>query len=653
MTVLGDDALGPSTMQMRRDLAEFMNLTNNRVLIVDDQPEIHRDFSEVLRPRFAKTTSDDLAAMFEPEEAQRLMPDIELIDATSGEQACEIIKSAKESNAPIAVGFVDIRMPPGIDGVETIRRVRQIDRDIELVIMTAYSDKPLPDIIRDMELLHKLLYIRKPFAREEIQQMTLSLLGKWNVERELSGKQRQLTASHRRLEAVLNSTGDAMAMYDVAGKLLFANWKYTEMFEMTEDELKNVPPEALTNRFRMHYSEADRPSDSGRILLEGKRDGMPEAGGQPSSKWMFYRSVDPVSDSKGLVTGELHVYRDVSKDMEVEQMKAEVLRLRHELEGTYSFDGMVGSSNCMQDLYRLMRTVTESDISVLIMGESGTGKELVAKSIHYNGLRKAGPFVVVNCAAIPETLVETELFGHEEAAFTGAKKRRIGAFERAHGGTVFLDEIGEMQQSLQAKLLRVLQEREVHRIGGSAPIPVDIRVIAATNKDMDTAVQTGEFREDLYYRISAFPISIPPLRERRDDVPPLARHFVKKHSEGPDEPVVGISVAAMRLLVHYDWPGNVRELENAIERALLLEGTDVLQANALPPRLWQGAAPRRDAPIPGQIAPLAEVEQRVLVHALEASDNNVSKAARSLGINRATLYRKLKKYGLDTGARPK
>ena len=650
MNVLGNDSVSLPNMEMRRDLAEFMNLTNNRVLIVDDQPEIHRDFSELLRPRFAKTTSDHLAAMFEPEEPQRLMPNIELIDATSGEQACQIITSAQESNTPIAVAFIDIRMPPGIDGVETIRRVRQIDREIEIVIMTAYSDKPLPEIIRDMELLHKLLYIRKPFAREEIQQMTLSLLGKWNVERELSEKQRQLTASHQRLEAVLNSTDDAMAMYNVSGKLVFANWKYTKMFEMTENELKKVPPETLTDRFRKHYSEADRPGDSGRILFEGRRDGMGETPeGERSTSWMFYRSVDPVCDSRGQVSGELHVYRDVSRDMEVEQMKAEVLRLRHELEGTYSFDGMVGSSNRMQDVYRLMRTGADSDISVLIMGESGTGKELVAKSIHYSGLRKAGPFVVVNCAAIPETLVETELFGHEEAAFTGATKRRAGAFERAHGGTVFLDEIGEMQQSLQAKLLRVLQEREVHRIGGSAPIPVDIRVIAATNKDMETAVQSGDFREDLYYRISAFPISIPPLRERRDDIPPLARHFVEKHAQGTGESVVGISVAAMRLLVHYNWPGNVRELENAIERALLLEGTDVLQANALPPRLWQGAAIRTDKPTSEGITPLAEIEHRALVHALEVSDNNVSKAARSLGINRATLYRKLKKYGLSTG----
>ena len=225
------------------------------------------------------------------------------------------------------------------------------------------------------------------------------------------------------------------------------------------------------------------------------------------------------------VIGKIIVYRDMSKELEIEQMKAEVLRLRTELETVYSFDGIVGKSRKMQEVFALMQQAAESNISVLIRGESGTGKELVAKSIHFNSRRKSGPFVAVDCAAIPETLIESELFGHERGSFTGASTQRIGKFESANGGTIFLDEIGEMQPSLQAKLLRVLQEREVQRVGGTTNIAIDIRVIAATNKDLESAVKAGEFREDLFYRIAAFPMMIPPLRERTEDVALLDRTF--------------------------------------------------------------------------------------------------------------------------------
>ena len=249
--------------------------------------------------------------------------------------------------------------------------------------------------------------------------------------------------------------------------------------------------------------------------------------------------------------------------------------------------------------------------------------------------------------AIPEALIESELFGHEKGAFTGAASRRVGAFERAKGGTVFLDEIGDMPLSLQAKLLRVLQEREIQRVGGTASIPVDVRVIAATNKNLEAAVDTGKFREDLFYRISAFPITIPPLRERRADIPLLAEHFLKKHAERLEKTIGGVSVAASRLLLQYDWPGNVRELENAIERAVLLEIGEVLQSENLPGKLSPPPMAFRTGQVPATaIFPLAEIERQAVVRALEISANNVSKAARALGLNRTTLYRKLKKYDL-------
>ena len=283
---------------------------------------------------------------------------------------------------------------------------------------------------------------------------------------------------------------------------------------------------------------------------------------------------------------------------------------------------------------------------MLVRGESGTGKELVARAFHFSGARKSGPFVAVNCAAIPETLIESELFGHERDAFTGARSRRIGVFERAAGGTIFLDEIGDLSPALQAKLLRVLQEREIWRVGGSTAVPVDIRVIAATNKDLEAAVRTGEFREDLFYRLAAFPIVIPPLRERREDIPLLAGHFLRKSADEAGKTLRGIATDAMHRLQRYRWPGNVRELENAIGRAVLLETTDVLQAVSLP-RLAAGGAAEPPAPgAPAAVLPLAETERRALAHALRVFRNNVSQAARALGIDRATLYRKLKRSEL-------
>ena len=623
---------------------------SRRVLIVDDQQEIHDDFVEMLKPRFMKTVSDELAAAFTQKKTEAFLPEFELLHAHRGEEAFEIIKAAQESDRPVAIAFVDIRMPPGIDGIETIRRIREIDRHVEIVIMTAYTDKSLPEIIHDMELLHKLLYIRKPFSREEIQQITLSLVGKWNVEQELAERQRELTGSNQRLEAVLDATGDALAMYDADGNLMFANRRYENVLDLTKSELKRMSPKAFMARYKEKFREPDLPDVAGRFALGGSGKLVEKASeGKVPRERLYYRSVAQVYDVQGDVIGDLYVYRDVSREIEVEQMKAEVLRLRTELETTYSFSGMVGASAPMQQVYALVKQAAESDITVLIEGESGTGKELVAKSFHFNSLRKDAPFLAINCAAIPEALIESELFGHEQGAFTGATKRRAGIFERADGGTVFLDEIGDMHVSLQTKLLRFLQEREVQRVGSSTPISVDVRLVAATNRNLEAAVKEGTFREDLFYRVSVFPIEIPPLRERREDIPLLAKHFLEKHTEKADKSISGISTASLRLMLQYDWPGNVRELENAIERAVLLEASDVLQVNNLPSQLSPIVDSRRDPAAPTAVLPLEEVERQALVHALEASGGNVTVAARALGLGRATLYRKLKKYDLLSG----
>ena len=432
-------------------------------------------------------------------------------------------------------------------------------------------------------------------------------------------------------------------MYDQAGHLVFANQVYEKLLSLKESELKKMTPGDLTARFEDQIREPDLPDVDG-MLLPGRGNLVEStAAGQVRKEELFFRFTAPVRDSRGEAIGSLYVYRDVSKEIEAERMKGEVLRLRTELGTSHSYAGMVGTSPAMQKVYALMRQAAEGEIAVLIRGESGTGKELVAKSVHLNSARKQGPFVALNCAAIPETLIESELFGHERGAFTGATEQRIGAFERADGGTILLDEIGDMPYALQGKLLRVLQEREIQRVGGTAPTPVEIRVMTATNKDLDLLVGKGEFRQDLFYRVAAFPIAIPPLRERREDIPLLARHFLDKHAERAGKSIGGISTSALGMLLGYPWPGNVRELENAIERAVLVETEAVLQAGSMPPQLSPVLAAG------GRRTTLAGVERQALVHALEVADNNVTQAAKVLGIDRVTLYRKLKKHDLSKG----
>ena len=631
-------------------MVERTDHDNNRVLIVDDQKDIHDDFEEMLKPR-RDSSADLLAAAFLAEEQRNFLPEFELLHAIGGEEAYAAVAEGRRLRQPIAVAYIDIRMPPGIDGVEAVRQIRKIDREVEIVMMTAYTDKPLPEIVQDMELLHKLLYIRKPFAREEVQQMTLALVEKWNVERELAERRRQLNDSHQRLEAVLDAIGEAIAMYDRTERVVFANRWYEQLLGTTERGLKAMDSAATAANWRRWFRTSIVPemeprftSEEGGDLLEHLKEGRPDR--------LFYRQKKPVHDDQGEMIGDLYVYRDLSTEIEAERMRSEVLRLRAELETRYSFAGIVGSGAAMQQVYGLMKRALEGGVTVLIRGESGTGKELVAKSLHFNGARGSGPFLAVNCAAIPDSLIESELFGHEMGAFTGATQRRIGCFERAHGGTILLDEIGDMQPALQAKLLRVLQEREIQRVGGAATIAVDVQVIAATNQNLEEAMRAGSFREDLFYRIAAFPIVIPPLRERREDIPLLANHFLKKLAEDNPAAPGRISAGALQLLVRYDWPGNVRELESAIARAALLETSGVLQEGSLPPQLLAcpsaAGAPAADAaeradPLPAEVLPLAETERRAITHALKASANNVTRAALALGINRTTLHRKLRK----------
>ena len=330
-------------------------------------------------------------------------------------------------------------------------------------------------------------------------------------------------------------------------------------------------------------------------------------------------------------------------------LEQEVERLKTALSDRYHLRNIIGSSSAMRRVYDQIEKVLESEITVFISGESGTGKELVARAIHHASTRSDGPFVDVNCAAIPEGLQESELFGHEKGAFTGAVSDHPGKFEQAAGGTVFLDEVGEMSPSAQARLLRVLQERVLQRVGGTKRIDLDVRVISASNRDLAAMVEDRSFRQDLYYRLVVFPIELPPLRDRREDIPLLVNHFLEKHARDASKRVARVDPRAMEALSAHGWPGNVRELENVIHRSLLVSAGLELGLEDLPKGLGEGLSPARAAStevLDNEPMSLEELEKAAIVRALENNRGNLSDVARQLGIGRSTLYRKLEQYGL-------
>jgi len=331
----------------------------------------------------------------------------------------------------------------------------------------------------------------------------------------------------------------------------------------------------------------------------------------------------------------------VRKALENRLLKKEVIRLRKEVESRYDFHQLIGKSPSMQKIYDLIERISDSSSNVLITGESGTGKELVAKAIHYSGVRKEGPFVAINCAAIPETLLESELFGYKKGAFTDAKSDKKGLIFEANEGTLFLDEITEMPLTLQAKLLRVIEEREVRPLGDTNSYPIDVRIVSTSNRDIGSSIQQGRFREDLYYRLKVIDIEMPPLRERREDIPILVQHFIHKFIKGLKKCVSGVSKDALKLLVSYSWPGNVRELENIIQRAITLSQHEVILPDDLPASIIQKTDEKLFEKAMEEKFTLDQLEKEYVKRVLIETRGNKSKAAERLGLDRKTLYRKL------------
>ncbi len=443
-----------------------------------------------------------------------------------------------------------------------------------------------------------------------------------------------------------------------------------------EDSIRRM----LSQRITKSWGFKTRSFSSGESVLEALDDGpdailldilMPGLGGVETLREIKKRDPDiPVImlSAQGVVETVVETIKlgasdflvkpidftqlevTVKNAVKLSSLSKELARLRESLEATVSSGAIVAESREMQLAERMIEKLKDTDITVFLTGESGTGKDLIARTIHYTGKRRKGPFVVLNCAAIPADLLESELFGHERGAFTGATQRKIGKFEQADGGTIFLDEVADMSNALQAKLLRVIASKEFERVGGNSVIKTDVRIISATNRNLKESVKKKQFREDLFYRLSTFPIHLPPLRERGADIIQLAELFLKRFSDEMKVPVSGFSREAIEVIYRYPWPGNVRELEGAIKRAVVMAEGDVISAHELPLVAQPFQHSSMEIEVDGKIfhdnkiVPLERIKEQIVRRAIEITRGNLAQTARQLGISRSTLYKLAEKY---------
>ena len=453
------------------------------------------------------------------------------------------------------------------------------------------------------------------------------------LDRTLRERNGELLLERNKLQAILDSIEDGVFTVDAGWRIMSFNRAAVEITGYRAEEVLGRPcREVFRSETCMGFCPLRRTLEQGENTYDVELEIVTKEGAhKPISV-----STALLYDEEGVPIGGVETFRDFSR----------IRELTEELEGRYRFDRIVGKSKRMQELYDLLENVSVTDATVLIQGESGTGKELVARAIHRHSDRREGPFLAVNCAALPEALLESELFGHEKGAFTGAIRQRLGRFELADRGILFLDEVAEMTTEVQAKLLRVLDRHEFERVGGTEVIQVDVRILAATNRNLAEEVERGTFRRDLYYRLNVIFIWLPPLRDHPDDIPLLIGHFIARFNEKMNRQIRRVSPEAMRVLTAHTWPGNVRELENAIEHAFVQCREDVIRVEDLP-RSTDVGAMSADPEVEIETArPLEESEKRVLIRILEEVQGNRGEAARRLGISRTSLWRKMKKHGV-------
>jgi formate hydrogenlyase transcriptional activator len=456
--------------------------------------------------------------------------------------------------------------------------------------------------------------------------------------------EQKLQRSEEDLRTILNAIPQAVAMLSADGTVLYVNQVALTITGRTMDDITN-------NTFHLSHHPDDEVRHNNR-RREGLSRGTPfelevrmlHKNGE--YRW-YLNQYNPLRDEHGQVSRWYVTATDIDDQKKTEErLRNENLVLREEIDRTSMFEEIVGSSKPMSLVLKQVEKVAPSDSTVLILGETGTGKELVARALHRRSKRATKAFVRVNCAAIPESLVASELFGHEKGAFTGALQRRVGRFEAADGGTLFLDEVGDLPMDTQIALLRVLQEREFERVGSNRPIPIDVRVIAATNRDLTSAVAAGTFRQDLFYRLNVFPIAIPPLRDRAEDIPVLLEYFVARYAKSSGKSIRHIGKDSLRMMREYGWPGNIRELQNVVERAVILTETDTFFVD----QNWLVAAPMESAGPQERLSLLADRELEVIEAALAECHGRISGssgAAAKLGIPRQTLESKIRRHGID------
>jgi two-component system, NtrC family, response regulator HydG len=519
------------------------------------------------------------------------------------------------SEAEVDLIFSDIILG-GKTGIDLLRDVRALGLTCPVVMITGFPEiQSASDAVR----LGAFDYVAKPVVQETLLRLTNVAL---QHKRALDEKEEY--RSH--LEAIFASVEDAIVTVDSDATVL-------EMNEAAR-ALCGLGPEAIGQRLgdvllsgKDGLLEALRETLTGRQSVRGRRL---ECRAEGRLSQVLSVSTYPLVSRQGRFLGAVLVARDETR----------LAGLEHDLDARRRFHNLVGISTVMQDLYALIEILADVETSVLITGESGTGKELVAEALHRQGARSSGPLVKVNCSALPENLLESELFGHVKGAFTGAASDRIGRFQRADRGTIVLDEIGDISQRMQLSLLRVLQDREFERVGDSRPIRVDVRVIASTNRNLAEKVARGEFREDLYYRLKVVEVSLPALRDRREDIPLLIEHFIAQLNRKLKRHIRGVSADVERLCMDYAWPGNVRELEHALEHACVLCLDDIICMDHLPAQLRALERARAAAPAVAK----AGLDADVIREVLRKTAGNRTKAARLLGVDRKTLYRNITKH---------
>lgn len=445
-------------------------------------------------------------------------------------------------------------------------------------------------------------------------------------------------------ETIVNTLQDGLMVVDPGGSILFMNPAAEKLTGYRSEELVGTSCRALNctgcdifgtgvgQNWCGLYSAGDVKAK--KCLITNKQ----------GRSVHVVKNASVLRDSAGSIIGAIETLTDLSEIIRAQQ-EIDLLRKSCQLEDGYH--GLIGESAAMQRVYELIDNVAQTEAPVMIQGQSGTGKELVARAVHESGPRRHKPFIKVNCAALNENLLESELFGHVKGAYTGADRYRIGRFEAAHEGTIFLDEIGDIPPSIQIKLLRVLEEKEIERVGDHKPISVDVRIISATNKDLEKLTANRGFREDLFFRINVFPIHCPALAERREDIPLLVQHFIRHNRAKSGKGINGLSPAVMEALARYAWPGNVRELRNTIEYAFVLCKGEIIDLDHLPPKMTgnskkYGLERRGDAGL--------NQERRQLIEALRRTDGNQSEAARMLGISRVTIWKRIKRHRINLGA---